>query len=224
MSWYQKGKTNLDFTGARDNKWQWHQLGHVQVCTSLHTDNHASTLPLTFLQARCLFCHPTNSVKALKALKRVHIYITYSIIFCSSSCTRKSANKLKNGHRLTINNYQFTGVLRPGQVADLWASVNTLQWPASYRIPESDASVCCATATGQQAMLVRRPRYCLHSSQMLWVCLYGANTASVPDKQLVVVASRCQMLMIWRPLQATHLTPSKQLTLWLNVTRSNKII
>ena len=30
---YQKGKTNLDFTEARDSEWQWHQLGHMQVCT-----------------------------------------------------------------------------------------------------------------------------------------------------------------------------------------------
>ena len=43
---YQKCKTNLDFTEARDSEWQWHQLGHTQVCTSLQTDNHAST-PLT---------------------------------------------------------------------------------------------------------------------------------------------------------------------------------
>ena len=43
VSQYQKGKTNLDFTGARDSEWQWHQLGHMQVCTSLQTDNHAST-------------------------------------------------------------------------------------------------------------------------------------------------------------------------------------
>jgi len=34
---YQKGKTNLDFTGARDSEWQWHQLGCMQVCTSLQT-------------------------------------------------------------------------------------------------------------------------------------------------------------------------------------------
>jgi len=27
VSWYQKGKTNLDFTEARDSEWQWHQLG-----------------------------------------------------------------------------------------------------------------------------------------------------------------------------------------------------
>ena len=64
---YQKGKTNLDFTEARDSEWQWHQLGHMQVCTSLQTDNHASTSPLSFLQAGCPSCRPTNSVNALKA-------------------------------------------------------------------------------------------------------------------------------------------------------------
>ena len=36
---YQKGKTNLDFTEARDSEWQWHQLGHMQVCTSLLPPN-----------------------------------------------------------------------------------------------------------------------------------------------------------------------------------------
>jgi len=48
VSRHQKGKTNLGFTGARDSEWQWHQLGHMQVCTSLQTDNHASTPPLCF--------------------------------------------------------------------------------------------------------------------------------------------------------------------------------
>ena len=67
VSQYQKGKTNLDFNGARDSEWQWHQLCHMQVCTSLQTDNHASTPPLSFLQAGCPSCRPTNSVKALKA-------------------------------------------------------------------------------------------------------------------------------------------------------------
>ena len=43
VSRYQKGKTNLDFTEARHSEWQWHQLGHMQVCTSLQTDNHART-------------------------------------------------------------------------------------------------------------------------------------------------------------------------------------
>ena len=54
--------------GARDSEWQWYQLGHMQVCTSLQTDNHASTPPLSPLQAGCPSCRPTNSVKALKAV------------------------------------------------------------------------------------------------------------------------------------------------------------
>ena len=67
VSRYQKGKTSLDFTEARDSEWQWHQLGHMQVCISLQTDNHASTPLLSFLQAGCPSCRPTNSIKALKA-------------------------------------------------------------------------------------------------------------------------------------------------------------
>jgi len=33
VSRYQKGKTNLDFTEARDSEWQWNPLGHMQVCS-----------------------------------------------------------------------------------------------------------------------------------------------------------------------------------------------
>jgi len=54
VSRYQKGKTNLDFTEARDSKWQWYQLGHVQVCTSLQTDNYASTPQLSFYRPDAL--------------------------------------------------------------------------------------------------------------------------------------------------------------------------
>jgi len=67
VSWYQKGRTNLDFTEARDSEWQWHQLCQMQVCTLLQTDNHTSIPPLSFLQAGCPSCRPANSVKALKA-------------------------------------------------------------------------------------------------------------------------------------------------------------
>jgi len=48
VSRYHKGKTSLDFNEARDSEWQWHQLDHMQVCTSLQTDNHAGTPPLSF--------------------------------------------------------------------------------------------------------------------------------------------------------------------------------
>ena len=62
VSRYQKGKTNLDFTGARDSEWQWLQLGHMQVCTSLQTDNHANTPPLVFYRPDALLAaQPTAS-------------------------------------------------------------------------------------------------------------------------------------------------------------------
>ena len=59
---YQKGKTNLDFTEARDSEWQWQQLGYMQVCTLLQTDNHASTPPLCFYRPDALpAAQPTAS-------------------------------------------------------------------------------------------------------------------------------------------------------------------
>jgi len=61
VSRYQKGKTNLDFTEARESEWQWHQLGRMQVCTLLQTDNHASAPLLSFLQTGCPSCQPTAS-------------------------------------------------------------------------------------------------------------------------------------------------------------------
>ena len=78
MSWYQKGKTNLDFTEARDSVWQWHRLSHMQVCTSHQTDNHASTPPLSFLQAGCPSCYPTNSVKALQTVSADRMQCVYA--------------------------------------------------------------------------------------------------------------------------------------------------
>jgi len=62
VSRYQKGKTNLDITEARDSEWQWHQPGHTQVCTSLKRDNHANIPPLSFYRPDAhLAAQPTAS-------------------------------------------------------------------------------------------------------------------------------------------------------------------
>jgi len=62
VSRHQKGKTNLDITEARDSEWQWHQLGHMQVCTSLQIGNHASIPPLSFYRPDALpAAQPTAS-------------------------------------------------------------------------------------------------------------------------------------------------------------------
>jgi len=66
----QKGKTNLDFTEARDSEWQWHQLGHMQVCAMLQTDNHASTPPLSFFTG---WMHPRPVKKLSGVLAWLHV-------------------------------------------------------------------------------------------------------------------------------------------------------
>jgi len=68
---YQKGKTNLDFTEARDSERQWHQLGHMQVCILLQTDNHASTPPLKFFYRPDAL--PAAQPTASKHCKAIHI-------------------------------------------------------------------------------------------------------------------------------------------------------
>jgi len=62
VSRYQKGKTSLDFTEARDSEWQWHQPGRMQVYTSLQTNNHASTHHSVFYRPDALpAAQPTAS-------------------------------------------------------------------------------------------------------------------------------------------------------------------
>jgi len=67
VSRYQKGKTNLDFTEARDSEWQWHQIGHMQVCTSLKTNNHAGTPPLIFT-GRMPFLPPNQQCQSTEGI------------------------------------------------------------------------------------------------------------------------------------------------------------
>jgi len=74
VSRYQNGKTNLDFTKARDSDWQWHQLGHMQVCTLLQTDNHASTSLLSFCRPDALpAAQPTASKHWRQQALQYHI-------------------------------------------------------------------------------------------------------------------------------------------------------
>jgi len=68
VSRYQKGKINVDFTEARDSEWQWHQLGRMQVCTSLQADNHASTPSLSFFTGWMPFLPPNQQRKSTEGM------------------------------------------------------------------------------------------------------------------------------------------------------------
>jgi len=77
VSQYQKVKTNQDFTEARDSEWQWHQLGHMQVCTLLQTDTHASTPPLSFFTGRMPFLPPNQQHQSTEG--KVVLLANYSV-------------------------------------------------------------------------------------------------------------------------------------------------
>jgi len=67
VSQHQKGKTNLDFTEARDSEWQVASAGpyaSLHLAPDRQPRQHRTT---QFLQAGCPSCRPTNSVKAMKA-------------------------------------------------------------------------------------------------------------------------------------------------------------
>jgi len=101
--------------------WQWHQLDHMQIiCTSLQTDNHASTSSfyLTFLQAGCSCRRPTNSVKALRAfmltgnvvIKMVCVY--WCMCACDKQSTLLGAGELephpRNPPLISFGQYEVT--------------------------------------------------------------------------------------------------------------------
>jgi len=112
VSRYQKGKTNLDFTGARDSEWQWHQLGQMQVCTSLQTDRQPCQHPTrVFLQAGCPSCRPTNSVKALKAINQCLINDCSQINTQNNYIHRNNNDQPKYNFRLFFNWHQLRSVM-----------------------------------------------------------------------------------------------------------------
>ena len=75
----------------------------MQICTLIQTHNHASIPPLSFLQAGCPSCCPTNSVKALKAetLKAealyTHTHNHFTALWILSGTTRVSRYQKKHG-------------------------------------------------------------------------------------------------------------------------------
>jgi len=87
VSRYQKGKTNLDFTEASDSEWQWHQLGHMQVCISLQADNHASTPPLSFFTGRMPFLPPNQQCQSTEGQGYVlHLRQKLLLLFSALLC------------------------------------------------------------------------------------------------------------------------------------------
>jgi len=52
----------------------------METCTMIQTHNHPSIPPLSFLQAGCPSCCPTNSIKALKAMRMILLTLYIGLI------------------------------------------------------------------------------------------------------------------------------------------------
>ena len=63
----------------------------MQIRTPTQTHNHASIPPLSFLQAGCPSCRPTNSIKALKGYCGYHYC---SKLLCLKMCTLSILTRL----------------------------------------------------------------------------------------------------------------------------------
>jgi len=60
--------------------WQWHQPDFMQIiCTSLQTDNHASTSSIKLVTGRTLFLMPNQQCQALKAIRRINNNLEHSL-------------------------------------------------------------------------------------------------------------------------------------------------
>ena len=139
VSRYQKGKTSLDFTEARDNEWHWHQLGHMQVCILLQIDNHASTHHTVFFTDRMPFLPPNQQHQSTEPVKEnvpmvinlqtTCIWVDISVTNVSKSFTDKMAAKT-GWHRYGMNlchchpiyclQWLNTVVWMPGRASGLW--------------------------------------------------------------------------------------------------------
>ena len=77
------------------SEWQWHQLGHMQVCTSLQTHNHASTLPLSFYRPDALPAAQPTASKHWRQSTHTRTYIYNLYWLYSLSQARKHQSSLR---------------------------------------------------------------------------------------------------------------------------------
>jgi len=96
----------------------------MQVCNSLQTDNHVSTPPLSFLQAGCSSCRPTNSVEALKVAGKEGL-LNRNILYTSAFSALTLLVGRQEGH-LACKKLS-DGVL---VWLSVWSEVQTCIWPS----------------------------------------------------------------------------------------------
>ena len=90
VSQYQKGKTNLDFTEARDSEWQWHQLGHnasPHLAPDRQPHQHPTTGNVTSAGWQVILCDPIWHVSSCSGeASRELLYSVYFTLLTLLLC------------------------------------------------------------------------------------------------------------------------------------------
>jgi len=124
VSRYQKCKTNLDFTEARDSEWQWHQLGHIQVCISLQTDNHASTTPLSFFCRLDALLPPNQQHQSTRSSNITTYFISQVECFQYNNRLHKTLCFINcSRHSIIVDRAHGTGLIILAQTTKFLAAV-----------------------------------------------------------------------------------------------------
>ena len=156
---------------------QWHQLDYMQtICTSLQTYNHASTPPLSFLQAGCPSCHPTSSVRALKAINSSPQLPLYTFWAKLSICSYVD---------LCMLSIAFTCVVfcDLGQYTDWY----TMLWSCSWRWIRN-----CSTAVRSASSWKSRSEFWCH------VSMSQSATFDFPPVYIAIRLPVCHLCFILR--------------------------
>jgi hypothetical protein len=76
---------------------------------------------------------------------------------------------------------------------------------SSGGIPESNASVGGSATRGDQSVLMGGPCDGLDGGLVVREADHGGGAIRPPDEELIVVPPRCQLPIVWRPIQTTYL-------------------
>ena len=175
----------------------------MQVCTALQTDNcqHPTTV---FLQAGCPSCHPSNSVKVLKATTSLWNFVLNSIL-----------RKFHHGLSVVETCYQLS-----------WRQVVSSRWYRHWAgvivvVARLESSYCSLTVNTEVALAVTIQKdkidamvskkntaygiYTYFMPSVLWCCWLGGRKGIRPVKNLSgrVLA----WLSVWSVMQ-TCIRPS----------------
>jgi len=129
----------------------------MQICTLTQTHNHASIPPLSFLQAGCPSCRPTNSVKAY--LHNTCVTITKMNMTTQFIIKRSLLTRIK--HYLTKIRKHRQLAAKPAACANSLSGLNLAcdvgQWSMLIGLISS-GSVYCVAHVGQKTAKISQFR------------------------------------------------------------------